>query len=103
VPKSETKEVPNVEWWDALILKNSDNYDVSELRVEAITNLIEHPIQMKPLEAITPNQVPVFLTKREMKKLRRQNRREAWKEKQDKIRLGMIQPGIRLVFFVKVV
>ena len=47
---------------------------------------------MKPLEAMTPNQVPVFLTKHEMKKLRRQNRREAWKEKQDKIRLGMIQP-----------
>ena len=47
---------------------------------------------MKPLEAITANQVPVFLTKREMKKLRRQNRREAWKEKQDKIRLGLIAP-----------
>jgi U4/U6 small nuclear ribonucleoprotein PRP3 len=65
---------------------------MNDIRKDAITNLIEHPIQMKPLEAITPNQVPVFLTKREMKKLRRQNRREAWKEKQDKIRLGMIQP-----------
>ena len=36
--------------------------------------------------------VPVFLTKKERKKLRRQNRREAWKEKQDKIRLGLINP-----------
>jgi U4/U6 small nuclear ribonucleoprotein PRP3 len=27
-----------------------------------------------------------------MKKLRRQSRREAWKEKQDKIRLGIIAP-----------
>ena len=34
--------------------------------------------------------VPVFLTKKERKKLRRQNRREAWKEKQDKIRLGLL-------------
>lgn len=32
---------------------------------------------------------PVFLTKQERKKLRRQNRREAWKEEQEKIRLGL--------------
>merc|ERR1719210_494062 len=36
--------------------------------------------------------VPMFLTKKERKKLRRQNRREAWKEKQDKIRLGLVAP-----------
>ena len=34
----------------------------------------------------------MFLTKKERKKLRRQNRREAWKEKQDKIRLGLLPP-----------
>lgn len=32
--------------------------------------------------------LPVFLTQNERKKLRRQNRREAWKEEQEKIRLG---------------
>ena len=47
---------------------------------------------MKPLEAGGNVQIPVFLTKKEQKKLRRQNRREAWKEKQDKIRLGILQP-----------
>lgn len=36
--------------------------------------------------------LPVFLTKKEKKKLRRQNRREAWKEKQEKIRLGLEPP-----------
>lgn len=36
--------------------------------------------------------MPVFLTKAEQKKLRRQNRREAWKEEQEKIRLGLIPP-----------
>ena len=36
--------------------------------------------------------MPVFLTKKERKKLRRQNRREAWKEEQEKIRLGLIPP-----------
>ena len=34
----------------------------------------------------------MFLTKKEQKKMRRQNRREAWKEKQDKIRLGLVLP-----------
>lgn len=29
------------------------------------------------------------MTKKEQKKLRRQTRREAWKEKQEKIRLGL--------------
>lgn len=36
--------------------------------------------------------LPVFLTKKEQKKLRRQNRREAWKEKQEKIRMGLEPP-----------
>lgn len=36
--------------------------------------------------------MPVFLTKKERKKLRRQNRREAWKEEQEKIRLGLEAP-----------
>ena len=36
--------------------------------------------------------LPIFLTKRERKKLRRQNRREAWKDKQEKIRLGLEPP-----------
>lgn len=35
---------------------------------------------------------PLYLTKKERKKLRRQNRREAWKEKQEKIRLGLEPP-----------
>lgn len=36
--------------------------------------------------------MPVFLTKKERKKLRRQNRREMWKEEQEKIRLGLEAP-----------
>ena len=95
VPKGDTKtSTPDVEWWDALILVNghASKYDPSELREEAITNLVEHPIQLKPMEPKGVTSVPVFLTKKEQKKLRRQNRREAWKEKQDKIRLGILPP-----------
>ena len=88
----EKARCPDMEWWDALILPPGSTYDKATLREEAITNLIEHPIQMQPMEPTLPTHVPVFLTKKEMKKLRRQNRREAWKEKQDKIRLGLIAP-----------
>lgn len=93
VPKGDEKgsRCPDVEWWDNLILSDG-GYEEPNLREEAITNLIEHPIQMQPMESTMPVYVPVFLTKKEMKKLRRQNRREAWKEKQDKIRLGLVQP-----------
>ena len=95
VPKGDAKgRCPDVEWWDNLILIQGASYEngLENIREEAITNLIEHPIQMKPMESTMPVHVPVFLTKKEMKKLRRQNRREAWKEKQDKIRIGLLSP-----------
>lgn len=58
-----------------------------------ITRLIEHPLEMKcPSDPSKPVTLQVFLTKQERKKLRRMNRREAWKEKQEKIRLGLEPP-----------
>jgi len=102
VPKFDesTSKIPDVEWWDVLIMTSGSNYDnldsdsSSVIKNEAITNLIEHPIQMMPLISTDPanTHVPVYLTKKEIRKLRRQNRREAWKEKQDKIRLGLEIP-----------
>jgi len=92
VPKGDREErVPDVEWWDQLLI-GSNSYENFKIREGAISNLIEHPIQLKPLESTAVVHVPVFLTKKERKKLRRQNRREAWKEKQDKIRLGLVAP-----------
>ncbi|XP_020801839.1 U4/U6 small nuclear ribonucleoprotein Prp3 [Drosophila serrata] len=91
-------DVPAMEWWDSVIL-TQDMETVDEasgkisIRQAAITNLIEHPTQMKPPnEPLKPVYLPVFLTKKERKKLRRQNRREAWKEEQEKIRLGLVAP-----------
>ncbi|XP_023346110.1 U4/U6 small nuclear ribonucleoprotein Prp3 [Eurytemora carolleeae] len=92
VPKGTMSEKePDIEWWDQLVL-GSNNYDDWKLREGAISNLIEHPIQLQPLESTKSVSVPMFLTKKEQKKMRRQNRREAWKEKQDKIRLGLVLP-----------
>jgi hypothetical protein len=50
---------------------------------------VVHIVAADPLK---PVYMPVFLTKKERKKLRRQNRREAWKEEQEKIRLGLEPP-----------
>ncbi|XP_047114545.1 U4/U6 small nuclear ribonucleoprotein Prp3 [Schistocerca piceifrons] len=97
-PKTEHQEdeVPNVEWWDAVILKD-ERFTVKdgkfELKDMAISHLVEHPTQMRPpTDPLKPVYMPVFLTKKERKKLRRQNRREAWKEEQEKIRLGLEPP-----------
>ena len=35
-----------MEWWDNLILANGKYEDEAEIREEAITSLIEHPIQV---------------------------------------------------------
>lgn len=58
-----------------------------------INRLIEHPVQMKPPTHSDRKVAPaVMLTKKERKKLRRQNRAELLKEDQEKIRLGLIPP-----------
>jgi U4/U6 small nuclear ribonucleoprotein PRP3 len=58
-----------------------------------LTNLIEHPVQMKPPTQSDKKVIPtVMLTTKERKKLRRQARTETLKEEQEKIRLGLIPP-----------
>ncbi|CAF1057656.1 unnamed protein product [Didymodactylos carnosus] len=94
---SET-DVPDIEWWDYVILQQSSYALVSsdfsvETMLQGITKLVEHPTQLKPpSEPLKPILLPVLLTKREQKKLRRQNRSEVLKEQQEKIRLGLILP-----------
>lgn len=98
IAKSEgtNEDIPSMEWWDSVILE--DNLDTIRDGKIAIKNyivntLVEHPTQMRsPTDPLRPAYMPVFLTKRERKKLRRQNRREMWKEEQEKIRLGLEAP-----------
>ncbi|XP_075989203.1 pre-mRNA processing factor 3 [Anticarsia gemmatalis] len=111
--------VPDIEWWDSVILMTPEEREakrpstsddrsdsqrvdacntgaddiVDNLNEDAITNLVEHPQQLRPpTEPLKPTYMPVFLTKKERKKLRRQSRREAWKEEQEKVRLGLEAP-----------
>lgn len=58
-----------------------------------------------PDDPIKPVYLPVFLTQKERKKLRRQNRREAWKEEQEKIRIGLApapEPKLRISNLMRV-
>lgn len=116
-PKKDTKpdEIPAVEWWDAVIMQTEMYDDMPPNRndkYEGVTNLVEHPIQMKAPDSEAfggepeqPVQLAVMLTKAERKKLRRQNRTEAQKELQEKIRLGLIpppEPKVRMANLMRV-
>ncbi|KAI8805098.1 U4/U6 small nuclear ribonucleoprotein Prp3 [Cladochytrium replicatum] len=90
---------PDAEWWDTQLLETGSYEDVTtrKLVLEGddciITNLIQHPIPVQPpAEPGQPPPKPVMLTEKERKKLRRQRRAEALKEKQEKIRLGLLPP-----------
>uniref|UniRef100_A0AC34F7S9 U4/U6 small nuclear ribonucleoprotein Prp3 n=1 Tax=Panagrolaimus sp. ES5 TaxID=591445 RepID=A0AC34F7S9_9BILA len=92
--------LPSIEWWDEHVLKKK-TYDAipsiglppEQRYTSSITRLIEHPIQLKaPDEPVVPTMLKVYLTKKERKKLRRQNRREILKEEAEKVRLGLKPP-----------
>lgn len=95
-PKKELREgeIPEVEWWDSFLLP-MDSYEGIEDRLtdgqfDGITHLVEHPIQLKPPNVPEKEpQVPVYLTKKERKKLRRQNRQENQKEVTEKFALDL--------------
>jgi U4/U6 small nuclear ribonucleoprotein PRP3 len=80
-----TKPPPKVEWWDQKLVNN--NPIVEEL----VTKLVQHPIPIEPpASQQAPPPRPLMLTQKEQKKLRRQNRMETQREKQDRIRLGLL-------------
>ena len=86
-----------MEWWDAQFApdKSYNNFDPKVYAGEnqVINNLVQHPVPIDPpAEPGDPKPRALMLTKKERKKLRRQRRQEALKEKQDKIRLGLLPP-----------
>ncbi|KAF9922883.1 hypothetical protein FBU30_006980 [Linnemannia zychae] len=99
-----TKPEPlkGVEWWDAGFLPNKtyDDIKVGKARIEVedslITHYVQHPVPIEPpneaAHAASSKPRPLMLTPKERKRLRRQRRAELLKEKQDKIRLGLLPP-----------
>lgn len=89
---------PDIEWWDEGLVqgKNYDHVDdVSHLKIETsdsiITSYIQHPVQIAAAdEKLLQTIKPLYLTKTEQKKVRRQRRMADLKEEQAKIRLGLV-------------
>ncbi|KAJ3126415.1 U4/U6 small nuclear ribonucleoprotein Prp3 [Nowakowskiella sp. JEL0407] len=102
---------PDCEWWDTQLLK-SETYELTEANMvlngedSIVTDLIQHPVPIQPIaEPGMPAPKPVMLTDKERKKLRRQLRAERLKDKQEKIRLGLLppdEPKVKLSNLMKV-
>ncbi|CAA2997651.1 RDM16-like isoform X3 [Olea europaea subsp. europaea] len=101
ITKEKMKDpIPEVEWWDVPFLKQGNYGDISDgtvtedkLRMEKITIYVEHPRPIEPpAEAAPPPPQPLKLTKKEQKKLRTQRRLAREKERQEMIRLGIVEP-----------
>ncbi|RUP45414.1 PRP3-domain-containing protein [Jimgerdemannia flammicorona] len=105
---------PSIEWWDVPLLPNKTYEDLgtgaAQQRLESgdslVTLYVQHPVPIQPpADPGAPTPRPLMLTKSERKKLRRQRRLELQKEKQDKIRLGLLppeQPKVKLSNLMRV-
>eukprot|EP00049_Salpingoeca_infusionum_P014325 m.267693 g.267693 ORF g.267693 m.267693 type:complete len:558 (+) comp15645_c0_seq6:2013-3686(+) len=83
--------VPDVEWWDQVVLEGG--YDnIGRDSYPEITSLVQHPLEFDAPNAKKTEPLPVYLTKKEFKKMRRRRRKAEHEEKQEKIRLGLIEP-----------
>ncbi|KAI9599557.1 pre-mRNA processing factor 3-domain-containing protein [Syncephalis fuscata] len=95
---------PDVEWWDEPLLINRtyDDVGLGQLLLagegSAITQYVQHPVPIpgpQDLKPVAPR--PLMLTTKEQKKLRRQQRMEVLKDKQDKIRLVKMSNLMRVL------
>jgi U4/U6 small nuclear ribonucleoprotein PRP3 len=88
---------PDIEWWDEGLVNGKDYSNIEDpanLKIDTddtiITIYIQHPILLEPpQDKNIPPPKPMYLTKKEQAKLRRQNHMADLKEKQAKIRLGL--------------
>ena len=89
--------IPDIEWWDAELIGGGNYSSVTSdnvtLRTGVISKLIEHPVLLPPPGEKEPPPIPVYLTKRERKKLRRRNRMQRELEKQEAVRRGLAAPA----------
>lgn len=88
---------PYIEWWDEPFVKNRrEGYDggITYLDINSddnpITSYIQHPVPIEaPWTRLVPEPKPLYLTKKEQKRLRKNRRMIAMQEKQDRIKLGL--------------
>lgn len=86
---------PIVEWWDRPYL--SEMKYGSELKLDSeeapVSIYIQHPVLIPPpWESHLSEEKAMYLTKKEMKRIRRNDRQQKHKDKQDRIKLGLDAP-----------
>ena len=105
---SKLDAIPDMEWWDDYIVNRSSADGMDDVIVDdVVTSLIEHPTQIAPPgeSKVEEPVLGTYMTKKERKKLRRMNRREALKDEQEKVRLGLIpapEPKVKLSNLMRV-
>lgn len=109
-PYASDRAIPAVEWWDApFVLGDSylskNGMDVA-LNAEKLNVFIHHPKNISPsIPDKPPPVLPLMLTEKERKKLRRKNRQEALKEEQEMISVGLLPtppPKVKLSNMMRV-
>ncbi|KLT38387.1 Pre-mRNA-splicing factor 3 [Cutaneotrichosporon oleaginosum] len=104
---------PAVEWWDEAIMPSGMGYDDLPKALEYIetnneslvTHLVQHPIAITAAGDRRQPERGLMLTKKEQKKMRRQRRMAELKDRQDRVRMGLIPPDppkVRLANMMKV-
>ena len=125
--------IPDVEWWDAYLLpedksnfsaSNSTRVDIESLsrplnieefkvnedqfNTKKITHYVQHPIPLKnqDFEKIKSMTVPIMLTDKERKRLKKLKKAERVKERHEKISLGLMpapEPRLKMSSFMRAV
>lgn len=109
--KQKREPVPEVEWWDSRVLQDPKTYGGEEgapvaASTDRVTIYIEHPVPIEPpSEAAEPPPLPMFLTKKERKKLRRRTRMERELQRQEMVARGFIkapEPKVKISNMMRV-
>jgi len=88
-------ELPEIEWWDEKVLGLNKTYDDfnKDSVPPTVTLKVHHPVPLAPpCEIEPPGPRALMLTKRERKKIRRMNKLEKERERQDLVSAGLAPP-----------
>ena len=110
--------VPQVEWWDAAFLPPATSDEPlrqfpypeihdEDIYLEKITHYIQHPKKLRneAIDNIEKMVIPIHLTEKEKKRLKHMKRIDKEKDKQEKVKLGLMPtplPKVKLSNFMKI-
>jgi len=90
--------IPQIEWWDMPFAsqKSTEQATFENLKIEnqKTFKLVEHPTFIKPLIPLNTKSrsIPLYLTKKERRRIRRQKRSERQQDMRDQVAAGLMPP-----------